>query len=350
VKKFSFFFVLALSLVSSLITNAQTRDRNVSNAQIRNENNTNVQVRDESAIQSAFFNASYDSKQVWDAQRSPSYPVAGRDWVLSGLKSALDASASRNIDWGLYKDRYLKFDLEPDFSNKVTSLKDERTGRKYNVALKLYESDGRFVKTVSRWGNLIGFGEMGFMYVQEGQYGTLFSADRLRPGEQISYRPDVARVTRIAEIQGGLRGGRNRSENMDDRNIASGNRAPQRNLSEGPIMRLTYTLCDEQQDLNEAIRREFKGDVQIADWNDLRAIRNIEEWAMRVRIMPNETFFVTKDDKFRYDNRRQYFVLYAPTGRTPAGFMVHDKIANQLFLGSWYGEIRPVLVKQFIGR
>jgi hypothetical protein len=443
VKKISFLIILTLSVLPTLVANAQISDRSLN--------------------ESPFFSARYGYNQVWDAQRSPSYPSAGREWILSGLKPALDASTLRDIDWGRNNDRYLKFDLESDRMHQASGLMDDRTGRRYNVTLKLYENNGRFVKTVSKWGDLIGFGSAGFMYVQEEQWGTLFTADRVRPGGVVSYRPDVAQVMRIAEIQGGLRGNRGRSDRMDDRPrrsdcsnmvltsarypetidmrdavrrdlggnlsvadwndlkmipnidawidcmglyneqsffvtrngspVFSGKRhyivqyfqsgrvpsgflihdqigrrlflgswydvnhsilavrteAPRREVREVSHMgnmRLTTRAYDERQNLNEVARREFRENAQMADWNDLRAIRDIDSWAMHLNIRPNDTFFVTKGGQMTYNRNRQYFVLYSPSGRIPAGFLAHDRIDNKLFLGSWYGENRPILVKE----
>ena len=97
--------------------------------------------------------------------------------------------------------------------------------------------------------------------------------------------------------------------------------------------------------MKDAIRKEFRGECEIADWNDVKRIPNINAWISSMRLKQGQTFMVTKSGKFTYGDKRQYFVLYSPYGELPMGFQIHDKIANKLFLGSWYGEPRQVLVK-----
>ncbi|MEN9444188.1 MAG: hypothetical protein RIS47_1078, partial [Bacteroidota bacterium] len=145
-----------------------------------------------------FFTSKYTKDQVWDVQRSPAYPVAGRDWTLSGLKSALDASRSA-IDWG--NGRYLKFISEIDNTNSPTSLFDETTGKRYKISLNLYEQNGSLVKVASRWGNLIGKGAKGFMYVAEGDVGMFFPAMPVRSTDVITYRPTNLTVTQLSQIK-----------------------------------------------------------------------------------------------------------------------------------------------------
>ena len=177
-KGFFFFTLMALSLLSS---KAQ---------------------RPENYNQAGIFNAKFTRDQVWDVQRDPAYPVAGQDWTLSGLKDALDASGA-NIQWGA--GRYLMLVAEADNSNGNNSLTDEgnRHGARQNVALKLFENNGRLVKVVSKWGKIIGLGEQGFMYEEEGMYGTFFSAIPVNKNTVIRYKPNFATVTRMSELGGG---------------------------------------------------------------------------------------------------------------------------------------------------
>lgn len=189
--KFFFFAVLALS---SLIATAQITDRIIT--------------------ESSIVGGKYSREQVWDAQRSPAYPSAGRDWTLSGLKAPLDISSRSTIDWGLYNDRYLMFELVEDRTNNPASLIDYESRNKYSIALKLFDRSGRFVKTVSRWGKLIGFGSEGFMYEQEGQAGTFFSAVRTRPGGLVIYHIEIAQVDNLMQI---LRDSRNNNYRGNDR-------------------------------------------------------------------------------------------------------------------------------------
>ncbi|NOQ26054.1 MAG: hypothetical protein GQ564_11880 [Bacteroidales bacterium] len=146
-----------------------------------------------------FFKAKYKKEQVWDVQRSPAYPVAGRDWTLSGLKGSLDASRAK-VDWGI--DRYVMFVAELDNSNSTNSLTNDvnSTGRKYNVSLKLYESNGKFVKLVSKWGKIHGIGAKGFLYVVEGKYGTFFSVAKVNASTVIKYKPSLATISKLSEL------------------------------------------------------------------------------------------------------------------------------------------------------
>jgi len=155
--------------------------------------------RPENFNQSGIFNAKFTKDQVWDVQRDPAYPVAGKDWTLSGLKDALEASGA-NIQWGA--GRYLMLVAEADNSNGRNSLSDEgnRNGPRQNVALKLFENNGRLVKVVSQWGKIIGMGEQGFMYEEEGMYGTFFSATPVNRNAVIRYKPNYATVTRMSEL------------------------------------------------------------------------------------------------------------------------------------------------------
>jgi len=149
--------------------------------------------------QSGIFNAKFTRDQVWDVQRDPAYPVAGQDWKLSGLQDALDPTRAK-IQWGA--GRYLMLVPEADKSNGRNSLSDEgnRNGPRQNVALKLFESNGQLVKIVSQWGKIIGMGEQGFMYEEEGMIGTFFSANPVNRNTVIIYKPNYATVTRMSEL------------------------------------------------------------------------------------------------------------------------------------------------------
>lgn len=107
---------------------------------------------------------------------------------------------------------------------------------------------------------------------------------------------------------------------------------------------LTSGIYSEKEDLVRAVDREFGRGYAIADWKDLKAISNINAWISGMRLQHGQTFFITYNGKFIYSGQRQYFVYYSTTGRAPQGFLVHDKISNKLFLGSWYGERRSILV------
>lgn len=341
-KTFQFLFFFATLALFSSVVNAQMPDR------IINE--------------SALFKSKYFRDQVWDAQRWPSYPSAGRDWKLSGLKAPFDASSNSTIDWGAFSDRYLMFALEIDHSIRPGSLTDERTHQKYNILLNLFARDGRFVKTISRWGNLIGFGSEGFMYVQQGQLGTFFAADREREGGEVIYRPDVAELRYLSDIiNTGHDHSRSYSRRMeyndDHRNDDHRNGGPafESHRNEAAVndshdcgnIKITYKTYMETVNMEDAIRQEFGGKCSVADWADLKAIRNIDGWISCVHLNRDQTFMLTRNGKFTSGGNRQFFVCYSPTGQLPSGFLVHDQINNKLFLGSWYGVRRQILVKNY---
>lgn len=146
-----------------------------------------------------FFKTKYTKEKVWDSQRSPLNPVAGKDWRLKGFKVALDAN-KKSIDWGT--GRYLMFVAEVDNAKDANSLIDDinNNGTKYNISLKLFESNGTLVNVVSTWGRLIGQGDKGFMYEVEGKYGSFFSVTELNASSVVTYKPSLAKVTKLSEI------------------------------------------------------------------------------------------------------------------------------------------------------
>jgi hypothetical protein len=162
----------------------------------------NAQPHERNFNESFLLKEKFTREKVWDVQRSPAYPLKGMDWKLSGFKKAYDVSNNNIIDWGRFNDRYLMFIVEEDHSLRQGTFQNDvsRTKGKYNIALSLFERDGRFLKVISKWGNLIGFGSTGFMYVQQGVYGTFFSYEMMREGGAITYRPDVADVRNLSEI------------------------------------------------------------------------------------------------------------------------------------------------------
>ena len=149
--------------------------------------------------EASFFKAKFTKDRVWDAQRFPANPIAGQNWTISGLKVALDATGLA-IDWGT--GRYLMFFAETDNVKSTNSLTDDVTKSlaKYNVSLKLFESNGTLVKVISKWGNLIGIGDKGFMYETEGRYGSFFSFAEVKATAAIQYKPTLAKATKLSDI------------------------------------------------------------------------------------------------------------------------------------------------------
>lgn len=273
--------------------------------------------------ESVMLNTKFTREMVWDVQRFPGTPIEGREWRLSGFKDPYDGDSKSQIDWGYYNDRYLMFDIREERSNRPGSLYDDRSRKSYSVSLNLYESDGRFVKNVSRWGKLMGLGREGFVYEQEGRYGTFFSAYEQKEGGAVFYRPDLAIATNLSDLI---------NVNREDFND----------------LKLTTHIFREEGSrlLKNAINKAYYGKYKVADWNDLKAVKNIDKWISYRKLKDGQTFMVTKNGKYTYGDDRQYFVLFSASGRIPAGFLVHDRIFNRLFLGSWFGEPRQVLIKE----
>jgi len=112
-------------------------------------------------------------------------------------------------------------------------------------------------------------------------------------------------------------------------------------------LKLTMNSYSEKENLEQAVREEFHGRSSVADWNDLKAIPNIDRWIERMDLHRGQTFFVTKNGKMTFILKRQYYVFYSPSGRLPSDFIILDRIDNKLFLGSQTGERRPILVRDF---
>jgi hypothetical protein len=56
-------------------------------------------------------------------------------------------------------DRYVQFDVEFEGKRNYSALIDDlyATGKRFLFPLRLYEKDGRYVKTISNFGNFFGF-------------------------------------------------------------------------------------------------------------------------------------------------------------------------------------------------
>ncbi|MFO7657154.1 MAG: hypothetical protein R6W78_08810 [Bacteroidales bacterium] len=111
---------------------------------------------------------------------------------------------------------------------------------------------------------------------------------------------------------------------------------------------LSTNTYSERINLNNAVNSEMGSSHIIADWNDLKSIRDIDAWIRCMGLQNGQSFIVTRNGLFRLNNgSRQFFVRYAPNG-VPSSFAVHDKIGDKLFLGSWYDLNQKILVKENI--
>jgi len=108
-------------------------------------------------------------------------------------------------------------------------------------------------------------------------------------------------------------------------------------------MMLTNRIVSERENMQMVVRHEFGHDADVADWADLKQIRNADRWAACMNLHSGQTFMVTCDGKYLSDGVKQYFVRYQANGKVPFGFLVLDKIDNRLFLSSWVGDRRNIL-------
>ena len=109
---------------------------------------------------------------------------------------------------------------------------------------------------------------------------------------------------------------------------------------------LTSSTYSETVNLNTSVSRDLGAGHSIADWNDLKSIRNIDAWISCMGLQNGESFMITVNGNPRFRNgNRQYFVRYAPGG-VPSNFQVHEQIGGKLFLGSWYDLNLKILGKQ----
>jgi hypothetical protein len=148
--------------------------------------------------ETTIFTTKYTKDKVWDAFRSPAYPVAGSNWQLYNLKAAIDDDGE--IDFGT--GRYVQFVAVEDNKNIEYSIVDDlyNIGSKYSITLNLHESNGTLVKVISRYGQIIGIGDKGFMYVAEGYYGMFFPIAGAKVGDTVTYSPTTATVTKLSEL------------------------------------------------------------------------------------------------------------------------------------------------------
>lgn len=118
---------------------------------------------------------------------------------------------------------------------------------------------------------------------------------------------------------------------------------------DGFTYRLTSGKYKETDNLNQKVRDEFGSSALVADWNDLKThfSNNIVQFLNGIGILAgnHEGIMLKRNGQFIYSGNRQYFINRYD-GNVPAGYLVHDHIANKtLLLGSWYNLNNKILVK-----
>jgi len=140
------------------------------------------------------FAGKYGKAQIFDMQRSPAYPEAGKEFRLSGFQNIFDATLGTSVDWGIEGDRYVQFkDEASQSSNKYQDA--------YTVSLNLYESDGTLVKTISNYGTLWGLESEGFFYEGHDHWGYFITNQQgYAYGGSLTYTPTKGLITEKEDI------------------------------------------------------------------------------------------------------------------------------------------------------
>ena len=110
----------------------------------------------------------------------------------------------------------------------------------------------------------------------------------------------------------------------------------------------TTGIYGENDDLDQAVKSELGTDYTVADWNDLKALPDIDAWISCMGLTDIASFNVLRNGQQVSSGTRQYFVRYAPSGSVASTFLVHDQIGSYIYLGSWTGD-RLVLAKNESG-
>lgn len=104
---------------------------------------------------------------------------------------------------------------------------------------------------------------------------------------------------------------------------------------------LTKPIYSSNTNLDVAVKNEFGDHYRVADWNDIRAYYNGGGDMYDFRDFNS---MVTRNGSPKWLSNRQYYINYSDRpGQTPYNnFLSHDHL-NQLHLGSWYLNNRPIL-------
>jgi len=108
---------------------------------------------------------------------------------------------------------------------------------------------------------------------------------------------------------------------------------------------ITTNKYSETENLNQAVINEMGTSYQIADWNDLKSINNIQDWINCMGFSEDQTFMLKKNGNYFYSGNRQYYVHYSSDGIPYSGYLVHDQIGG-LYLGSWFDLNMQILGKK----
>lgn len=133
----------------------------------------------------------YYKVNVWSVKTSTAVPRSHANWTVSNFSAPLDPSLKK-IDFGKNEDRYLMFTQEWNDQKYPGGLKGltgspELRARTLRMVLNLYEDNGTFVKTVSRYGTILGYSDQGFVYLPEGKKPLFFTGEFFTAGDSLTY-------------------------------------------------------------------------------------------------------------------------------------------------------------------
>jgi len=144
----------------------------------------------------------YYKVKAWSTKQSKPVPADFETWTLSNFQAAMDVSTKKQIDWGINGDRYVVVNIVSDLNNRPYHVRDDLAGTEHSLTftLELYEFDGKFVKTISKWGYLLGDGYHGVVYVQQGVYPTFLSSVAVEKGGTLTYKVYNGSVSHLSNL------------------------------------------------------------------------------------------------------------------------------------------------------
>ena len=144
----------------------------------------------------------YYKVKAWSTKLSKPVPAEFETWTLSNFQAAMDVSTKKPIDWGVNGDRYVVVNIVTDLNNRPYHVRDDLAGTEHclTFTLELYEFNGKFVKTISKWGYLLGNGYHGVVYVQQGVYPTFLAGVPVEKGGTLTYRVYNGSVSHLSNL------------------------------------------------------------------------------------------------------------------------------------------------------
>lgn len=127
--------------------------------------------------------------QLWNVTPNGS-PMEGKNWTLKIVKNAVDMTNQKPIDFGQKQDRYVRFDVQYNngrYPVSLSSFVDSNPKMNFIIQMNLYESNGKLVKTLSKYGRFVGLSESNFVYEAEGKQSILVTYETVAPGKSHSY-------------------------------------------------------------------------------------------------------------------------------------------------------------------